>query len=31
MKEADTRARLIDPQLMAAGWGMAEGSKIPGE
>lgn len=28
MNEADTRANLIDPQLMAAGWGVVEGSKI---
>ena len=28
MNEADTRAELIDPALKAAGWGIAEGSKI---
>ncbi len=28
MNEADTRANLIDPQLVAAGWGVVEGSKI---
>lgn len=27
-KEADTRAELIDPKLMAAGWSMVEGSFI---
>ncbi len=27
-KEADTRAELIDPKLMAAGWGKVEGSYI---
>ncbi|MBU4011377.1 MAG: DEAD/DEAH box helicase family protein, partial [Proteobacteria bacterium] len=28
MNEAETRAELIDPKLKAAGWGVAEGSKI---
>lgn len=28
MNEADTRANLIDPKLMACGWGVVEGSKI---
>jgi len=28
MNEAETRAEHIDPALMAAGWGVAEGSKI---
>ena len=28
MNEAETRAELIDPQLKACGWGVAEGSKI---
>jgi len=28
MNEADTRAELIEPALQAAGWGVAEGSKI---
>ena len=28
MNEAETRAELIDPALKAAGWGVAEGSKI---
>ena len=28
MNEADTRAELIEPALKAAGWGIAEGSKI---
>lgn len=28
MNEADTRANLIDPKLVAAGWGVVEGSKI---
>jgi type I restriction enzyme R subunit len=28
MNEADTRANLIDPMLVAAGWGVVEGSKI---
>jgi type I restriction enzyme R subunit len=28
MNEAETRAELIDPTLKAAGWGVAEGSKI---
>uniref|UniRef100_UPI004055AD34 EcoAI/FtnUII family type I restriction enzme subunit R n=1 Tax=Candidatus Electronema sp. TaxID=2698783 RepID=UPI004055AD34 len=28
MNEADTRAELIDPQLQASGWGIADGSKI---
>jgi len=28
MNEADTRAELIEPQLMQSGWGTTEGSKI---
>ena len=28
MNEAETRAELIDPALAAAGWGVAEGSRI---
>jgi len=28
MNEAETRAKHIDPALKAAGWGVAEGSKI---
>ena len=28
MNEAETRAELIDPQLLAAGWGIVEGSKV---
>ncbi len=28
MNEADTRANLIDPKLVAAGWGKVEGSYI---
>jgi type I restriction enzyme, R subunit len=28
MNEADTRANLIDPQLIAAGWGVVAGSRI---
>ncbi len=28
MKEAETRAELIDPALKAAGWGVIEGGKI---
>ena len=28
MNEAETRAELIDPALTAAGWGVAEGSKV---
>lgn len=28
MNEAETRAELIDPLLMAAGWGVVEGSRI---
>lgn len=28
MNEAETRAELIDPSLKAAGWGVAEGSRI---
>ncbi len=28
MNEAETRAELIDPALVAAGWGVAEGSRI---
>jgi len=28
MNEAETRAEYIDPQLKAASWGEAEGSKI---
>ena len=28
MNEAQTRAELIDPKLIASGWGVAEGSKI---
>lgn len=28
MNEAETRAEQIDPQLVAAGWGVVEGSKI---
>ena len=28
MNEAETRAEHIDPALMAAGWGVVEGSKI---
>ncbi len=28
MNEAETRAELIDPQLKACGWGVAEGSKV---
>jgi len=28
MNEAETRAELIDPKLMQAGWGVVEGSKI---
>jgi len=28
MNEADTRAQLIDPALLEAGWGVVEGSKI---
>ncbi len=28
MNEAETRAELIDPALKAAGWGVAEGSRI---
>ena len=28
MNEAETRAELIDPKLMQAGWGVADGSKI---
>ncbi len=28
MNEADTRANLIDPQLVAAGWGVMAGSRI---
>ncbi len=28
MNEAETRAEQIDPALKAAGWGVAEGSKV---
>jgi len=28
--EAETRAEHIDPALKAAGWGVADGSRIPG-
>jgi len=28
VNEAETRAELIDPQLKAAGWGIAEGTKV---
>ena len=28
MNEAETRADLIDPALKAAGWGVAEGSRV---
>ena len=28
MNEAETRAKLIDPQLRASGWGVFDGSKI---
>ena len=28
MNEAETRAELIDPLLIAAGWGVVEGSRI---
>jgi type I restriction enzyme R subunit len=28
MNEAETRAELIDPKLVAAGWGVVEGSKV---
>ena len=28
MNEAETRAELIDPMLVAAGWGVVEGSKV---
>lgn len=28
MNEAETRAELIDPKLMACGWGVVEGSKV---
>ncbi len=28
MNEADTRAQLIDPRLLACGWGVIEGSRI---
>ncbi len=28
MNEAETRAELIDPLLLAAGWGVVEGSRI---
>ena len=28
MNEADTRAELIDPALLAAGWGVIEGSRV---
>jgi len=28
MNEAETRAELIDPQLLKAGWGVLEGSKV---
>jgi predicted type IV restriction endonuclease len=28
MNEAETRAELIDPLLVAAGWGVVEGSRI---
>ena len=28
MNEAETRAELIDPQLLKAGWGIVEGSKV---
>jgi type I restriction enzyme R subunit len=31
MNEADTRANLIDPKLLAAGWGIVEGSRIQRE
>jgi type I restriction enzyme R subunit len=31
MNEADTRANLIDPKLMASGWGVVEGSRIQRE
>lgn len=31
MNEADTRANLIDPQLVAAGWGVVAGSRIQRE
>jgi type I restriction enzyme R subunit len=31
MNEADTRANLIDPKLVAAGWGVVEGSRIQRE
>ena len=31
MNEAETRAEYIDPALKAAGWGVAEGSRIPRE
>jgi type I restriction enzyme R subunit len=31
MKEADTRAELIDPKLREAGWGIVDGSKIQRE
>lgn len=31
MKEADTRAELIDPKLREVGWGIVEGSKIQRE
>ncbi len=28
MNEAETRAELIDPALVAAGWGIVEGCRI---
>jgi len=28
MNEAETRAELIDPALKAAGWGVADGSRV---
>src|ERR1700744_676381 len=31
MNEAETRAELIDPALAAAGWGVAEGTRVGGE
>ena len=31
MNEAETRAELIDPKLMASGWGVVDGSKVQRE
>jgi len=28
MNESEIRAELIDPQLLACGWGVVEGSKV---